>query len=179
MLLRVGLQRGATQGTALIGEFPRRTDVQWTRGSSMPTLTPMVPRALGAFLTAVCLLVAARSLAFAAWPNDLPQPSHYVIEGYLDHSPTDANICDRIEIVAHGKRHTLMVTRYGTPGATGLDRYLSRIMAKPFDIWGTSEDVDRLMDAPPGTKIAGTFAAYTQGAPWLLIADLTEPEPKS
>lgn len=143
----------------------------------MPTLTPTVSRALGSFLAAACLLVAARSLALSAWPNDLHQPSHYVIEGYLDHGPNDAKICDRIDIVAHGKRHTLLVTRYGTPGATGLDRYLSRVMAKPFDIWGMSEDVDRLMDAPPGTKIAGTFAAYTQGAPWLLIADLTEPAP--
>ena len=145
----------------------------------MFTLTRIVPRAFGSLLAAACFLVAARSLAFSAWPNDLPQPSHYVIEGYLDHGPKDANICDRIDIVAHGKRHTLLVTHYGTPGETGLDRYLSRVMAKPFDIWGTSEDVDRLVDAPPGTKIAGTFAAYTQGAPSLLIADLTEPEPKS
>jgi hypothetical protein len=77
------------------------------------------------------------------------------------------------------KRRTLLVTRYGTPGETGLDHYLSRVMAKPFAIAGTSEDVSRLAEAPPETKIAGTFAAYTHGAPWLLIADLTEPAPKS
>src|SRR5207244_10874122 len=80
---------------------------------------------------------------------------------------------------AHGRRHTLLVTRYGTPGETGLDRYLSRVMAQPFAIQGTSEDVDRLVNAPAGTKIAGTFAAYTSGSPSLLIADLTAPAPKS
>ncbi len=50
-------------------------------------------------------------------------------------------------------------------------------MAQPFAIEGTSEEVDRLADAPPGTKIAGMFAAYTHGSPWLLITDLTAPAP--
>jgi hypothetical protein len=73
----------------------------------------------------------------------------------------------------------LLVTRYGTPGETGLDRYLSRVMAQPFTIEGTSEDVARLANAPPGTKISGTFAVYTKGPPALLITDLVEPAPAS
>jgi hypothetical protein len=73
----------------------------------------------------------------------------------------------------------LLVTYYGMPGEIGLDRYLSRVMAQPFAIRGTSEDVDRLAKAPSGTKIAGTFAAYTGGSPSLLIADLTAPPPNS
>jgi hypothetical protein len=52
-------------------------------------------------------------------------------------------------------------------------------MAQSFAIQGASEDVDRLVNAPAGTKIAGTFAAYTGGSPSLLIADLTAPTPKS
>jgi hypothetical protein len=39
----------------------------------------------------------------------------------------DAAILDRIDITAQGRRHILLITRcYGTPGETGLDRYLSR-----------------------------------------------------
>jgi hypothetical protein len=52
-------------------------------------------------------------------------------------------------------------------------------MAQSFAIQGASEDIDRLVNAPAGTKIAGTFAAYTGGSPSLLIADLTAPTPKS
>jgi hypothetical protein len=52
-------------------------------------------------------------------------------------------------------------------------------MAQPFAIQGTPEDVDRLVTAPAGSKITGTFATYTGGSPSLLIADLTAPAPKS
>jgi len=139
-----------------------------------------IPRALGRLLTAACLLVVVRTVSFALspWSGDLHQPSLYIIEGYLDRAPHDVKIQDQMGITAHGRRHTLLVTRYGTPGETGLDRYLSRVMAQPFAIQGTSEDVDRLVNAPAGTKIAGTFAAYTGGSPWLLIVDLTAPPPK-
>ena len=106
-------------------------------------------------------------------------PELYVIEGYLDHAPEQTEIRDRIEIVVQGRRHWLLVTRYGTPGEIGLDRYLSRVMTQPFAIEGTSEEVDRLGAAPSGARIAGTFAAYTQGAPRLRIADLTDPAPAS
>jgi hypothetical protein len=140
-----------------------------------------IPRTLGRLLLAACLLVVVRTASFALspWSGDLHQPSLYIIEGYLDRAPRDAKVQDQIDITAHGRRHTLLVTRYGTPGETGLDRYLSRVMAQPFAIQGTSADVDRLVNAPAGTKIAGTFAAYTGGSPSLLIADLTAPAPKS
>jgi hypothetical protein len=105
------------------------------------------------------------------------QPVYYIIEGYLDRAPKNVQIRDRIDIMVEGRRRTLLVARYGTPGETGLDHYLSRIMAKPFGISGTQEELDSLVEAPTGTRIAGTFAAYTQGAPWLLIANLAEPAP--
>ena len=110
-----------------------------TRGSSMFTMTRTFSRALGSFLVAVGLLAVARTNSFARsiWPDDLHQPSIYIIEGCLDRGPKDAKVTDRIEISAAGKRRTLLVTRYGTPGETGLDRYPSRVMAKPFAIEGT------------------------------------------
>jgi hypothetical protein len=140
-----------------------------------------IATAFGLPFAAACLLVASRAVSFAIspGPTNLNRPSLVVIEGYLDRVAPEVKVLDRIDIVADGRRHTLLVTRYGTPGETGLDRYLSRVMARPFTIEGTSEDVDRLVNAPPGTKIAGTFAVYTQGAPSLLIADLVEPAPPS
>jgi len=139
-----------------------------------------LPRAF-ARLRAACLLIGACAAAFAFSPSPpfLHQPSLYVIEGYLDRAPQGVEIHDVIDIRANGRRRSLLVTRYGTPGETGLDRYLSRVMAQPFTLRGAFEDVDRLVDAPPGAKIAGTFAAYTQGSPWLLIQDLTAPAPNS
>jgi hypothetical protein len=132
-------------------------------------------------ITVVGLLIASRPVSFAISPgmNNLQTPALYVIEGYLDRAPEQAEIRDRIEIVVQGRRHSLLVTRYGTPGEIGLDRYLSRVMTQPFAIEGTSEEVDRLGAAPSGARIAGTFAAYTQGPPRLRIADLTDPPPAS
>jgi hypothetical protein len=140
-----------------------------------------IPLAVGVFLPVPLLLVVVSSATFALspWRGDFRQPPLYIIEGYLDRSPKDAEIRDQIDIIARGRRHTLLVTYYGMPGEIGLDRYLSRVMAQPFAIRGTSEDVDRLANAPAGTKIAGTFAAYAGGSPSLLIADLTAPAPSS
>jgi hypothetical protein len=140
-----------------------------------------VAPAFGVALAAACVFVARPGVSTAISPGvaDLDRPSLVVIEGYLDRVAPDAKILDRVDIVADGRSHTLLVTRYGTPGETGLDRYLSRVMAQPFTIEGKSEDVARLANAPPGTKIAGTFAVYTQGPPSLLITDLVEPAPTS
>jgi hypothetical protein len=58
---------------------------------------------LGALLVTACLLVASRTVAFAfsVWPDDLNQPSLYIIEGYIDRAPAQATIRDRIDISAH------------------------------------------------------------------------------
>jgi hypothetical protein len=44
--------------------------------------------------------VATTNSFASVWPNDLHQPSLYVIEGYLDRGPKEAKIFDRIDIVA-------------------------------------------------------------------------------
>jgi len=147
----------------------------------MHPLRRSIRSVLRSSVAAVGLVLAscAVSLAISPGVNNLQPPELYVIEGYLDHAPEQTEIRDRIEIVVQGRRHWLLVTRYGTPGEIGLDRYLSRVMTQPFAIEGTSEEVDRLGAAPSGARIAGTFAAYTQGAPRLRIADLTDPAPAS
>ena len=128
--------------------------------------------------TLFVLALAARSSA-VIWPFDLPrQPQLYIIRGYLHQASSDAKVADRIEIAANGKRRMLLVTWYGTPGETMLDRYLSRVMARPFSLHGDPEEVKRIIEAPPGTAIEGTFAAYTNGPPMLMITDLQRPEPK-
>jgi hypothetical protein len=138
-------------------------------------------RAFGVPLAAACFLVASAAVSSGISPGPIipNRPSLVVIEGYLDRVASEDKVLDRIDIIGDGRRHTLLVTRYGTPGETGLDRYLSRVMAQPFRIEGRSEDVARLVNAAPGTKIAGTFAVYTQGPPSLLITDLLEPAPPS
>jgi hypothetical protein len=163
------------------GTFAPGSVLKVNRGYlSMFTTKRTIPCVLG-MLLAACLLIAAQTTSFAfsaSLPNFRPPPL-YLIEGYLDRAPKEADVLDRIGITAQGRRHTLLITRYATPGETGLDRYLSRVvMAHSFAIQGAPEDVDRLAGAPSGTKIAGTFAAYTGSSPWLLIVDLTAPPPK-
>jgi hypothetical protein len=67
------------------------------------------------------------------------------------------------------------VTIYRDPGDVFLNRYLSRELMSPYWVRGTSEDVARLLGAPEGTEIKGTFVVYTGGPPWLLIAQLDLP----
>jgi hypothetical protein len=138
----------------------------------------MAPHVVSMFLAA-CFLVAPNTTAFDFSLPNVHSPPLYLIEGYLDRAPQEAEVVDRIHITAQGRRHTLLILRYGMPGEIGLDRYLSRVMTESFAIQGASEDVERLAGAPSGTKIAGTFAAYTGSSPWLLIVDLTAPAPKS
>ena len=132
----------------------------------------------------VGILIAASGLAaiaslevFAGWPESLPkQPSMYVIEGFLDRAPQGTKIADRIDLVHSGyARRTLLVTSYGTPGETPLDLYLSRSMSSTYSLNGVDADVERVMKAPGGTKVEGTFVAYTSGSPSLLIGDLRNP----
>ncbi len=73
----------------------------------MPAMKRTISRALGLLLVAACLLAAAHTASFALWPNDLRQPSLYIIEGYLDRAPQDAKIQDRIDITAHGRSRAM------------------------------------------------------------------------
>ena len=141
----------------------------------------MKPTTIRNLLLALAVLAAAATAqAYSLWPESLPkQPSLYVIHGYLDQAPEGTPIRDRIEISAANHRRMLLVTWYGTPGETSLDRDLSRSMARPFGIRGPEDLVSRIAEAPTGTRIEGTFAAYTSGSPWLLISELALPADES
>jgi hypothetical protein len=77
----------------------------------------------------------------------------------------DAAILDRIDITAQGRRHILLITRYGTRCETGLDRYLSRVMAQSFAIQGASEDVDRLVNPPAERRSPARLPRTRAGRP--------------
>jgi hypothetical protein len=132
-----------------------------------------------ALLFGVTLVLAVPTgvRAVSLWPHSL-QPHLYIVEGYLDRAPNGADITDRIGISAHGRRRTLLITSYG-PGEIMLEHYLSQVMIEPYSLQGTDEEVSSIIDAPPGTRISGTFAAYTDGSPWLLIANLISPDTDS
>ncbi len=144
----------------------------------MNALVRTIARLSRPLVVAGALIAAASSGAggFSLWPNNLPpQPSLYLIHGYLDRAPEGARVIDRIDISMDGRRRELLVARYGTPGETSLDLFLSRTMTRNYSVRGTPEQLRELAEAPAGTEIRGTFAAYTDGPPWLLISDLQFP----
>ena len=70
-----------------------------------------------------------------------------------------------------------LITRYATPGETGLDRYLSRVMAQSFAVQGASEDVDRLARCAVWNEGRGHVRRVDGQWALLLIVDLTAPAP--
>ena len=114
---------------------------------------------------------AAQARFFSSSP---PRP--YIIEGYLDRAPNGATVVDRVEIfAADHPKHWLLVTSYRAPGAIPLDRYLSWPLLHTYALSGKREEVSRLLDAPAGTEIRGTFLVYTQSYPLLVISELDRP----
>ncbi|MGH7820668.1 MAG: hypothetical protein ACREQ9_12935 [Candidatus Binatia bacterium] len=100
----------------------------------------------------------------------------YTIEGYLDRAPEGATVVDRVEIGAIGTpRRQLLVTAYRSPGEILLDRYLSREFRSPYVLRGNRDYLSRLLEAPEGAPIKGTFAVYQQAIPSLLVAQLDRP----
>ena len=94
------------------------------------------------------------------------------IEGYLDRAPDGATIVARLDIGAAGSRQRqLLVTSYRSRGGL-FERQLS---AEPYLLRGNPGDVLRLLGAPEGTKVEGTFAVYPEAIPSLLIASLDRP----
>jgi hypothetical protein len=129
---------------------------------------------LAKLVAAIGILVTA-SAAFA-FRIPLSPPPPYIIDGYLERAPKDATVIDRIEISAyHQPKRWLLVTSYRAPGEIGLDRYLSRVLVRPFMITGNPQDVSRILNAPAGTEIKGTFVVYTRSYPSLHIAQLESP----
>jgi hypothetical protein len=132
------------------------------------------PRPRNAIAAVLVLLTVATTAS--AFSSGLPEPPIYRIQGYLDRAPEGTTVIDRVQIAATDKpARWLLVTVYRSPGDVLLDRYLSREMISPYVVRGKGEDVARLIGAPAGTQIEGTFLVYTNGPPSLFIAQLDLP----
>ncbi len=131
-----------------------------------------VPGACGLFAAAVCLL-AAPALGVHGL---LELPPVYRIEGFIDRALEKTEIIDEVNITAPGKStRQLLVTDYRAIGGVLLDRYLSRDLMGQWLIGGDREMVDRLLSAPAGAAVEGTFVVYTRGYPQLVIGQLDKP----
>jgi hypothetical protein len=120
-------------------------------------------------LAAVLVLAAAT----AASARPLRRPVLYLVHGYLEPAPKSAEIVDRVDITARGKpTRWLLVTSYRAPGPVSLGGYLSRSLRHPWSVSGKRADVDRLLDAPPGTEVEAKFVIYPGGPATLMIAEL-------
>ena len=96
----------------------------------------------------------------------------YTIEGYLDRPPDGATIVTRLDVgTAGAPRRQLFVTSYRRSGGL-LDGKLS---AETYLVRGNPADVLRLLGAPQGSAVKGTFAVYPQAIASLLIASLDRP----
>jgi hypothetical protein len=96
----------------------------------------------------------------------------YTIEGYLDRAPDGARIVTRLDIgTAGAPRRQLFVTSYRRSG--GL--FEGRLSAERYLVRGNPADVLRLLGAPQGSAVKGTFAIYPQAIASLLIASLDRP----
>jgi len=137
-------------------------------------MTIRFPRMRSLLVPVLAILAGVTSASAFSLRSDSPRL--YLIQGYLDRAPDGANVIDRVEIAATGKptRH-LLVTSYRSSGGTLLASYLSRQLISPYRVFGNSGNVSRLLGAPEGSEIKGTFAFYTEAVPSLLIAELDLP----
>lgn len=136
----------------------------------------LLPRRTGALSVFLGFVLAAAAAEVSGWPADLPKgPTMYTIDGFLDQLPEGRPAMDEIEISSRGTTRTLYVVEYGSPGETSLDMHLSRNMSRRYGLMGSPEEIGRLIDAPAGSAIRGTFIAYTSGAPALKIGKLELP----
>ena len=132
------------------------------------------PRPCSAIAAVLVLLTVATTAS--AFLSGRTEPPIYMIQGYLDRAPEGTTVVDRFQIATTGKpARWLLVTVYRSPGDVLLDRYLSREMMSPYLVMGKSDQVARLIGAPTGTEIKGTFVIYTSGPPSLFIAQLDLP----
>lgn len=115
-------------------------------------------RLLGLALVALLIPVAAG--AFAGTHFFFPtQPIIYSIEGYLDHAPDGAAVELQVKVGAGGHNRVLLITAYrrmGSGDPSVLTRDLG--MYEPdFILQGPSEAIARILDAPAGSRVSGTF----------------------
>ena len=118
----------------------------------------VMKRSLGLALFA--LLIPITASAFAGTHFFFPaQPVIYSIEGYLDHAPDGAAIEAQVKVGAGGHNRALLITAYrrlGSGDPWALTRDLG--MYEPdFILQGPSEAITRILEAPAGSRVSGTF----------------------
>jgi len=127
----------------------------------------------------VSTVVAVTLLAGGAAAMQVPfriAPPVYLIEGYIAQAPDESKVIDRVDVTAQGESvRWLLVTSYRAIGGVLLGQYLSRTLQHPWLVRGKREDVTRLLKAPAGSPVEGTFVIYANGVPALFIADLDRP----
>ncbi len=116
-------------------------------------------RLLGAALAAL-LLAPVTAGAFAGTHFFVPAPPViYMIDGFLDQAPTGTSVEERVTIGRGGQSRTFLITSYhrlgsGDPWVLTRDLGLYR---PDFILQGQSRAIARLLSAPPGTRVSGTF----------------------
>ena len=111
-------------------------------------------------LALIALLIPITASAFAGTHFFFPaQPVIYSIEGYLDHAPNGAVIEAQVKVGAGGRNRVMLISAYrrlGTGDPWALTRDLG--MHDPdFILQGPSEAIARILDAPAGSRVSGTF----------------------
>lgn len=107
-------------------------------------------------------------------------PELYTIDGYLERAPKDAKVLYTAEIAVGQRQRNLLITAYwrvGTGNRAELVREIGRFHPD-FLLQGPPGDLASIVDAPPGTRIHGTFKFSRGGLPTLLITDLAIEPPQ-
>lgn len=122
-----------------------------------------------------CLCTATTVSAF--WPFGGVTKRSYTIHGYLDHAPKGVAALDQVDLTtADGKARALVIDEYMKPGdVPPIDGRISRDPNRNFSLRGGREEVSRLISAPPGAEVQGTFIVSDGSPASLQIAELTQP----
>lgn len=115
--------------------------------------------------------------ASAIWPGAGTQRREYTIHGYLDRAPAGAKKLDQVTITASGlPSRELVIGKYGMPGdVPPFAGQLSRSVVPYYVVYGSAEAKLRLMNAPAGSAVEGTFVVTPGSSGSLYIIELTSP----
>jgi hypothetical protein len=117
--------------------------------------------------------------ASAFWPFGGVQKSSYTIRGHLDRAPEGAVVLDRVELRSGDRPvRVLVISAYESPGdIPPFGGRLSQTVAHTYTLLGPGPQVERLLTAPEGSPVLGTFVVYEGSPAKLMITNLEIPAP--